>query len=125
MGEHSAICRAFIFSTDDYFTAFDHATGAAMYEFDPGSLKRYHHRNQERCKVSMELGISPLFVDNTNSALWEMRAYVELARKHRYAVHIMDPRTLSRDAFNLDVLGARCQVRSEQTGKVISQSTLE
>jgi hypothetical protein len=73
----------------------------------------------------MELGITPLFVDNTNSALWEMRAYIELADRHGYSVHVIDPRSLCHDALDVGALSARCREREEQIGKSIPRQVLE
>jgi hypothetical protein len=52
-----SIKRAFVFSTDDYFTYLD-ASGNEEYQFDFKKIGSYHEKNQRRCEVAMELGIT-------------------------------------------------------------------
>lgn len=125
----SPICRAFILSTDDYFTEVDEA-GRAVYKFEPKLLGQHHKRNQLRCELAMELGLTPLFVDNTNVALWEMRAYVQLADRFGYAARILDPRGLGPGALDPEVLFRRCSREGaagsgRAAGKDIDFSILE
>lgn len=110
-------------STDDYFTQVDASTGEAEYVFDPKALRGYHEQNQRRCEVAMQLGVTPLFVDNTNICLWEMRAYVQLADNFRYAVQIFDPCMFSTVASDVDALTERCVRRGE--GKDIPRQVIE
>jgi len=42
--------------------------------------------------ANMELDRTPLFVDNTNIALWEMRDYLLAADRYGYEVEVVDPR---------------------------------
>lgn len=74
-----------IFSTDDYFER------EGRYEFDPKMLPAYHAMNQKRTEDAMERGVSPIIVDNTNTQAWEMKPYVEAARRHGYEVEIVEP----------------------------------
>eukprot|EP00913_Durusdinium_trenchii_P017398 g16356.t1 len=49
----STVCRAFICSTDDYFTELDEE-GGASYDFDPSCLREFHEKNRKRCLDAME-----------------------------------------------------------------------
>lgn len=118
------LARSHIFSTDDFFAAIDEETGKEVYNFDFRRLGPNHDRNKTHCEIAMELGITPLIVDNTNASAWEMRPYVELAKKHGYAVEIKDVFQLHKDAMNLDVLKKRCAER-DAPGKVIPEVALQ
>ncbi|CAJ1368418.1 unnamed protein product [Effrenium voratum] len=71
----------------------------------------------------MRLSRTPLFVDNTNMALWEMSAYVALAEQHGYDVMIIGPEQLGD--VGLPVLLQRCQDSARTSGKEIGQDVLE
>ncbi|CAK9026537.1 NEDD4-binding protein 2-like 1 [Durusdinium trenchii] len=120
----STVCRAFICSTDDYFTELDEE-GGASYDFDPSCLREFHEKNRKRCLDAMELSRSPLFVDNTNMALWEMSGYVALAEEHAYAVMIIGPEQLGPGALDLQTLQLRCAQDDRAAGKEIPVTTLE
>lgn len=122
-GASAPFLRAFILSTDDYFTHIDASTGEAQYVFDPKALRKNHERNQERCEVAMRSGLTPLFVDNTNACLWEMRAYVHLADDFNYAVKVVDPGMFSTVASDVDILVERCERRGG--GKDIARHVVE
>eukprot|EP00930_Biecheleria_cincta_P003947 TRINITY_DN104851_c0_g1_i1.p1 TRINITY_DN104851_c0_g1~~TRINITY_DN104851_c0_g1_i1.p1 ORF type:complete len:549 (+),score=83.57 TRINITY_DN104851_c0_g1_i1:34-1680(+) len=122
--ENSPLCRAFIFSTDDFFTHIDES-GCMQYNFDPKALSRNHQQNLQRCAVACQLGITPIIVDNTFSALWEMKGYVYLAESHGYGVRIIDPLTLSKEAFDIDKLMSHCEARCSKTGKFIGRDVLQ
>jgi len=78
-----------IFSTDDFFMNPD--TG--KYEFDPKFLGKYHSMNVKRTAEAMEQGVTPVVVDNTNTRLFEMKQYVQLAQKYGYEVEFHEPDT--------------------------------
>eukprot|EP00435_Cladocopium_sp_Y103_P011370 s594_g2.t5 len=121
----SPICRAFICSTDDYFTKLDEE-GDAIYDFEPQRLRELHQKNQQRCRDAMELSRTPLFVDNTNMALWEMSEYVMLAEEFNYEVMIIGAEQLGAGALDLRVLQMRCaQEAGRADGKEIPSTTLE
>lgn len=84
------LARSQIFSTDDFFATIDQETGQEHYEFDFQRLSKYHERNKTRCEIAMEVSITPIIVDNTNSCLWEMRSYAELAKQHGYELEVKD-----------------------------------
>lgn len=106
------LCRSFVLSTDDYFTAVDDK-GVADYKFSRSKLREYHPKNQERCRILMELGITPLFIDNTNIFLWEMRKYVEIAESMGYSVQIIGPEVLGDETLDQEALVQRTQDGAE------------
>eukprot|EP00927_Polykrikos_kofoidii_P022361 TRINITY_DN20900_c0_g1_i1.p1 TRINITY_DN20900_c0_g1~~TRINITY_DN20900_c0_g1_i1.p1 ORF type:complete len:651 (-),score=129.67 TRINITY_DN20900_c0_g1_i1:86-1969(-) len=124
----SLLSRAVVCSTDDYFTVIT-KTGEAEYHFDPKTISEKHEKNKKRCEMLMELGQSPLFVDNTNIRLWEMRTYVQLADNFGYRVCVVDPRCFNPDALNLDVLLENCEKGAQSgaraLGKSIPKETLQ
>ncbi|CAE7588173.1 N4bp2l1 [Symbiodinium natans] len=125
MAAFSPICRAFVCSTDDFFTQVDDM-GETKYTWDPRRLGELHQKNQSRAEEAMQLNRTPLFVDNTNMALWEMAVYVQLAGKYGYAVCIIGPEQLGRGALDLATLWQRCQKSSGRAeGKEIPKETLE
>eukprot|EP00931_Biecheleriopsis_adriatica_P114987 TRINITY_DN90845_c0_g1_i1.p1 TRINITY_DN90845_c0_g1~~TRINITY_DN90845_c0_g1_i1.p1 ORF type:complete len:541 (+),score=125.84 TRINITY_DN90845_c0_g1_i1:68-1690(+) len=103
----SPVCRAFVFSTDDYFTEV-HEDGSAEYIFDPRRLSELHKANQARCQDAMRLGRTPIFVDNTNIQLWEMAAYLKIGEKHGYSTMVIGSEQLGPEASNAEKLFARC-----------------
>ncbi|CAK0849678.1 unnamed protein product [Prorocentrum cordatum] len=124
---YSPLCRAFVLSTDDFFTFVDDQ-GEAEYRFDPKKLKEFHPKNQARFENCCELGRTPLFVDNTNIALWEMKDYLLSAEKYGYEVEVVDPREFGEDALNPDVLDQRCQAGAgadRAAGKTIPYAVLD
>ena len=90
--------RERIFSADDYFVNKQ----TQQYEFDGAKIGRAHEWNQRRAFDAMGKGLSPLVVDNTNTQLWEMKPYVEVALQHGYAVLVREPQTpWAKDASEL------------------------
>eukprot|EP00408_Alexandrium_pacificum_P001123 CAMPEP_0171230040 /NCGR_PEP_ID=MMETSP0790-20130122/39191_1 /TAXON_ID=2925 /ORGANISM="Alexandrium catenella, Strain OF101" /LENGTH=181 /DNA_ID=CAMNT_0011696239 /DNA_START=72 /DNA_END=614 /DNA_ORIENTATION=- len=119
------LARCLLLSTDDFFEEIDQETGKESYSFDFKKLGPNHERNQMRCEIAMELGVTPLIVDNTNAALWEMRRYVELAESHGYEVHFKDIMDIDRSSMSLELLKQRCAGRALATGKEIPETALE
>merc|ERR1712113_988561 len=118
------IYRGLVLSTDDFFAKIDEDTGIENYDFDFKKLKDNHAKNQARCGMAMELGMTPLFVDNTHTSLWEMTPYVELARQHGYKVEIVDVLKLQPD-LTMDVIKQRVRDRAAVCpGKDIPEAAL-
>lgn len=76
-----------VYSTDDFFMVGD------QYKFDPNKLGKYHNDNLARTEAAMQQGITPVVVDNTNVAAYEMKRYVLLADKYGYKVEFARPET--------------------------------
>lgn len=84
-----------IHATDSYLT--DPNTGE--YKFDPEKIKDYHQQNLEDAIKSMEAGISPVIIDNTNVQKWEFEKYLDAAEVNGYDVKFetLDPTNYSED----------------------------
>ena len=71
-------------SADHYF--YD---GDGNYSFNPKLLGKAHAASQAHCKSRMAKGESTVVVDNTNTQMWEMKPYLEMAEKHGYEVEVI------------------------------------
>jgi len=119
------LARAFLLSTDDFFQRADPTTGREVYTFDPSRIGENHRRNVDRCAIAMQVGVTPVIVDNTNTQLWEMTPYVELAQTHGYRIEICD---VLRDdpSLTVETLVERCAKREAQApGKSIPSDVLK
>jgi predicted kinase len=87
--------KGVIHSTDTYFT--DPST--CEYKFDFEKAKDYHQNNLEAAIESMQAGISPVIIDNTNVQRWEFQKYLDAADEFGYDVKIetLDPTNYSED----------------------------
>lgn len=77
----------FLLSTDDYFRT------RRGYEFNPTLLPAAHDWNKERVSEKAARGWSPIIVDNTNTMIWEMMPYVQIAVQHGYILELLEPQT--------------------------------
>merc|ERR1711979_137888 len=74
--------------------------------------------------MAMELGMTPLFVDNTHTSLWEMTPYVKLAKQHGYKVEVVDVLERQPD-LTMDVIKQRVRDRAAVCpGKDIPEAAL-
>jgi NEDD4-binding protein 2 len=64
-----------------------------LYKFDPSKLPDAHQWAQQNFAQRASKGVSPLIVDNTNIATWEMYPYLQMASQYSYLVEIMEPAT--------------------------------
>lgn len=71
-----------VLSTDDFFMV------DGQYKFAPKFLPAAHAWNQQNADLIMASKVETVVIDNTNTQLWEMRPYVELATKHGYDIEI-------------------------------------
>ena len=79
-----------VHSADTYHE--DPETGEYNWKIE--NVKKAHQWNHQQAKVSIEQGISPVIIDNTNTTLWEMKQLkqlVELAQFLGYDVRIEEP----------------------------------
>ncbi|KAJ9591195.1 hypothetical protein L9F63_002266, partial [Diploptera punctata] len=74
-----------VFSTDDYFVLLG--------RFMPKMLSAAHEWNKKRVCAAVEHKLSPIFVDNTNTEVWEMEPYAVLAVQHGYILELLEPFT--------------------------------
>eukprot|EP00731_Ephydatia_muelleri_P039144 Em1145g1a len=82
VGSTGVIC-----STDDYFMT------RGRYIFDPSKLEHCHEQNRLRVQNALEMGYSPVIVDNTNTTVKEMKPYFKLAKQYGYLVQLKEPET--------------------------------
>eukprot|EP00928_Gymnodinium_smaydae_P032466 TRINITY_DN23505_c0_g1_i1.p1 TRINITY_DN23505_c0_g1~~TRINITY_DN23505_c0_g1_i1.p1 ORF type:complete len:997 (-),score=180.55 TRINITY_DN23505_c0_g1_i1:47-2992(-) len=112
-------------SVDDFFMQFvSDSTSVMRYAYDPKCLQANEVMNEARVRLAMEIGIEPLYVDNANITLWEMRSYVMLADQMGYDVTVVSPDDISSLWRDVDFLTVR---NNEQTilGKRVERSALE
>ena len=69
-----------VYAADDYFMLEDE------YKFDGSKLKDAHADCQTRVEQAMLVKAEIIFVANTFTREWEMKAYYELAEKYSYRV---------------------------------------
>ena len=79
-----------IHSTDDYFMVGN------RYIFDIKKLNKYHQKNLDEFKKSLQKGIEVVICDNTNIAPWQSEPYTNEARKRGYQILCitLDPRDI-------------------------------
>lgn len=79
--------RTHICSTDDYFMS------RGKYYFNKHNLSEAHAWNQNRARLAMHQGLSPIVIDNTNIEIWEMEPYVRNAVQNGYLIEVVEPNT--------------------------------
>ncbi|XP_064546054.1 uncharacterized protein LOC135433750 [Drosophila montana] len=77
----------FVHSSDDYFLT------PRGYQFNPNLLPEAHDWNKHRVQRKAAAGWSPIIVDNTNTMVWEMQPYVQIAVQHGYLLELLEPQT--------------------------------
>lgn len=93
------VSSGIIHSTDDFFVK------DGNYEFDASLLEEAHAWNLQNAKRSMESGIDPVIIDNTNVRAIHMKPYVAIAAELGYAVRFVEPNSPWR--FDVDELVRR------------------
>lgn len=106
-----------IFSTDDFFVQ------NGKYNFDKSKIIEAHLSNQAKTEDAMRRGISPIIIDNTNTARWQMKPYVSLADKYGYQVEIKEMGVNFPEA-NFEELLSRQALRAGE-GKSISPEIVQ
>jgi tRNA uridine 5-carbamoylmethylation protein Kti12 len=71
---------AAVHSTDDYFL-----NSHGEYQFDEVKLGENHLKNQAAFERSLAGLVGVVICDNTNTTLWEVERYVDIARDHNYS----------------------------------------
>ena len=93
-----------IFSTDSYW----HLNKEGTYQFNINKLRIAHEWNKRRIKKAVEVGISPIVIDNTNTTLRELRNFKNIiieAKEKGYRIEIKEPMTSWR--FDIEELMKR------------------
>ncbi|XP_072393564.1 uncharacterized protein [Diabrotica undecimpunctata] len=78
-----------IMSSDDYFCQ----NPRGNYEYDVHKIEDAHNWNQQRTFEKVSRGFSPIIIDNTNTQMWEMKAYATMAMDFGYIIEILEPDT--------------------------------
>ncbi|CAG2187100.1 N4BP2 [Mytilus edulis] len=78
-----------IFSADDYFMNGD------VYCYDQRKLTDAHDHCRRRALEAVRKNVSPVIIDNTNTQVWEMCPYVDIAKSvtPEYEIEILEPST--------------------------------
>ena len=71
-------------STDNFFMI------DGKYHFDASKLRKYHIKNQELFKSSLQNNLDLVICDNTNIEPWEAKPYYEMAKEYKYDVILMN-----------------------------------
>lgn len=88
-----------IHSTDDFFIE------NGKYIFDDNNVSKFHYFNFLNSIRSMQRGISPIIIDNTNIVASDCIDYVELGKAYGYNIIVVEP---SADwAFDIEELMKR------------------
>jgi len=126
-GDSLAAKLAHVCSVDDFFSHFESAGSSEMrYIFNPQKLDTNQIANEARVRLAMELGLEPLYVDNSCMHLWEMRPYVLLADRFGYVVTVVEPQEVNPHWKDIDFLVARNEAESRRnTDKFVGRPALE
>lgn len=114
-----------VFSSDEFWMQ------GGQYNFDIEYIGDAHAWNVQRAEKAMAGDEPVVIIDNTNSAFWEMKPYVELAQKHGYQVEFKEPDwnpklKTPEGTWNVDFLEAiQGQKNRQNIGKVVPRESLE
>ena len=75
-----------VFSADNFFTNED-----GTYAFDSSKIAQAHGQCKALTEDALKKGISPVAVDNTFTQRFELKPYVEMARRYGYNVEFVEP----------------------------------
>ncbi len=88
-----------IHSTDDFFIV------DGVYVFDERNVSRFHRFNFLSSVGSMQRGLSPIIVDNTNIVASDCMDYVEVGKAYDYEIIVVEPS--AEWAFDIEELVKR------------------
>lgn len=74
-----------VLETDDFFMK------QGKYEFEEDKKIEAHKWNEARCFNSMDNGVSPIVISNTNIKAKEAEPYVRMAIDHGYKIKVEEP----------------------------------
>ncbi|TRZ47868.1 MAG: ATP-binding protein [Dehalococcoidia bacterium] len=72
-----------LFEADQFFME------AGQYKFNPSKLKEAHSACRRSVEDAMKEKIPTINVANTNTQLWEVQSYLNLAEQHGYDVELI------------------------------------
>lgn len=84
-----------ILSASDFFL-----NERGIYDYNHFDLARAHTVNVWDCRVALNEGISPIWIDNSNRQLKHMRVYVQMARSAGYTIRFVQPDVSWTNAAN-------------------------
>lgn len=112
-----------ICATDDFYEMFK--GDCPEYKFEALKLETQQLRNQARVRLAMEAGIHPVYIDEPNMRLWEMRPYLLLAERLGYVTTIVEPADICEKWDDKDFLSpANDTLERREMGKAVSQDML-
>lgn len=79
--------RDCIYSADDFFMQNN------VYVYNPSKISDAHSFCQNRAFNAMRSGVAPVIIDNTNTQIWEMKPYAQVAMQYGYIIEILEPTT--------------------------------
>jgi len=123
--EQLVVRLSHVCSSDDFFVKY---TGGAesQYLFDQSKTDANNLTNEARARLAMEIGLEPLFIDNTNMRHWEMRPYIQLAERMGYVVTVVSPQEINSQWHDIDHLLLRnADKKRQNTEKHIGRPVLE
>lgn len=83
----SELYDKFIFSADNYFYQ------RGVYVFNPEYLGDAHALTQQCVLSAAAESRNPIIIDNTNTQVWEMKAYAKIGVQYGYDLEILEPNT--------------------------------
>jgi predicted kinase len=111
-------------ATDDFYETF--AGEGPEYKFDVTKLDNQRLRNQARVRLAMETGIHPLFIDEPNLRLWEMKPYLALADRLGYVTTIVEPSDICDKWDDIAFLtSSNDTVERNEIGKAVPRELLK
>eukprot|EP00408_Alexandrium_pacificum_P022751 CAMPEP_0171183258 /NCGR_PEP_ID=MMETSP0790-20130122/15187_1 /TAXON_ID=2925 /ORGANISM="Alexandrium catenella, Strain OF101" /LENGTH=1052 /DNA_ID=CAMNT_0011648231 /DNA_START=75 /DNA_END=3230 /DNA_ORIENTATION=+ len=125
--EAMGVQLAHVCSTDDFFMQFSgKSVGEMQYIFNACNVDASNLMNEARVRLAMEVGIEPLYVDNTNMKLFDMRPYVMLADRMGYVVSVVSPGEINAKWSDVDFLQSRnLEKHRRTTDEYVGRSALE
>jgi len=112
-------------SSDDYFMV------GGRYVHSVDKIPAAHAWNKDRAEQAMANGEPVVIVDSVNSRAWNMKPYVEIARRYGYSVEILEPNWSpelrdERGHWNVDFLDKMQESKERtDTGKRVPRDRLQ
>lgn len=86
--KNSIMFRNYILSTDDFFSEF--RDGKMEYIYNPKRIKEYNEQNKGRAHIQASIGVTPLFIDNVNASVDEIKEYNTIGARFRYMICVIE-----------------------------------
>lgn len=109
-GESVVAQLAHICSVDDFFRDYTTGDGSEL-AFKPELLRSNRASNEARVRLAMEVGLDPLYVDDLNLRISDMKPYATLAKRFGYEVTAIPPEEISPNWSDVDFLVGQLQAQ--------------